>query len=393
MKIKPVLRWCSIGLLTLLAVPLSAQPETDIIITGTTMGGFPPPVPVSISGFSGEVDSVLKQDLIFMGMVNTTPDKARYLISGSNASRVEGRVVERITKSNILAKAYTGGNQRAQTHALADDIAQVITRKPGIAQTKISFKVETGGGNSEIYIADYDGANARSVTQDRSLVAAPCWAGKSSLYYTSYKLGSPFIFSHQLNTGARKAVASFSGLNSSPAVSPNSSRVAMILSKSGSPDLYVSSPDGNGLKQLTATREAESSPCWSPDGQTICYVSRDRGPATLYTISASGGAPRRITASLAPNPTEPDWSPDGRWIVFTSQVSAGFNICIVPSQGGDAIVLVPGEDPTWAPNSRAVIFCKGRDHAKTLSLLDVPTKQVKTIARISESNSQPSWAR
>jgi TolB protein len=167
----------------------------------------------------------------------------------------------------------------------------------------------------------------------------------------------------------------------------------MILSKSGSPDLYVGSPDGSGLKQLTATREAESSPCWSPDGQTICYVSRDRGPASLYAISAGGGTPRRVLTNLAPNPTEPDWSPDGRWIVFTSQVSAGFNICIVPSQGGDAITLVPGEDPTWAPNSRAVIFCKGRDHAKTLSLLDVPTKQVKTIARISESNSQPSWAR
>jgi TolB protein len=224
-------------------------------------------------------------------------------------------------------------------------------------------------------------------------VAAPCWADKSSLYYTSYKLGSPFIFSHQLTTGARKAVASFSGLNSSPAVSPNGSRVAMILSKSGSPDLYVSNADGSGLKQLTATREAESSPCWSPDGQTICYVSRDRGPASLYVVSASGGAPRRIQTNLAPNPTEPDWSPDGRWIVFTSQVSAGFNICIVPSQGGDAMVLVPGEDPTWAPNSRAVIYCKGLDHAKTLSLLDVPTKQVKTIGRISESNSQPSWAK
>ena len=170
--------------------------------------------------------------------------------------------------------------------------------------------------------------------------------------------------------------------------------MAMILSKGGSPDLYVSDREGGGLKQLTFTREAESSPCWSPDGQNICYVSRERGPASLFVISASGGTARRISTNFAPNPTEPDWSPDGKWIAFTS-LTGGFQTCIVPAHGGDAIVVAPGEDPSWAPNSRALIFSRGPDHSKKLSLLDVPTKQVKDIARIAESNSQsqPSWAK
>jgi Tol biopolymer transport system component len=101
-----------------------------------------------------------------------------------------------------------------------------------------------------------------------------------------------------------------------------------------------------------------------------------------------------VITNGAPNPTEPDWSPDGRWIAFTS-LTGGFQICIVRAQGGDAIVIAPGEDPSWAPNSRALIFCHGPDHSKKLSLLDVPTKQVKDIARVLESNSQsqPSWAR
>ena len=30
---------------------------------------------------------------------------------------------------------------------------------------------------------------------------------------------------------------------------------------------------------------------------------------------------------------------------------------------GDAVVLVDGEDPSWAPNSRTLMFCRGRDHA------------------------------
>jgi len=374
------------------ALLLGQQPSIDI--NRDSDGGWPKPIPVSISGFSGEVDSVLKTDLLFMGIQNVSPDQAKYLISGSNASRVEGRVVERINKASILAKAYTGGSLRSETHALADDIAQALTGKPGIAQTKIAFKGESGHGNGEIYIADYDGHNPQAVTHDQTIVAAPCWAGHSTLYYASYKQGAPKIFSHHLTTGDRRLITPFPGANISPAVSPDGTRLAMILSKSGSPDLYVSDRNGGNLQQLTRTKEAESSPCWSPDNQTICYVSRERGPASLFTISASGGAPRRILSNFASTPTEPDWSPDGKWIAFTS-LAGNFQICIVRAQGGDAIVVGTGEDPSWAPNSRALIFCHGPDHSKKLSLLDVPTKQVKDIARILESNSQsqPSWAK
>src|SRR5688572_1970735 len=142
--------------------------------------GFLQPVPVSISGFSGEVDAVLKRDLRFMGIVSTTPDQAKYLISGSNGSRVEGGVVDKVTKHPVMArKGYSGGTLRSQTHALADDIAQVLTQLPGIAQRKITFKVHTGPGAKEIYVADYDGHNGRPVTQDRVNVTAPCWGGRS----------------------------------------------------------------------------------------------------------------------------------------------------------------------------------------------------------------------
>jgi TolB protein len=370
---------------------LAADPAIELNKLGA--GGFPAPVPVSISGFSGEILTVLQDDLIFMGMTNTTPDQAKYLITGSNNGKVEGRVTERINKNQVLAKSYNGGTTRGQTHAFADDIAKAITPNvPPIAQTKVAFKVEIGGGNSEVYIADYDGVNARAVTSDRSIIAQPTWAGKGALYYTSYKLGSPFIFRHELATGARQSISHFAGLNSSAAVSPDGTRICMILSKNGSPDVYVAGADGSNPKQLTFTREDESSPCWSPDGKTICYVSRESGTARLYTISASGGKPTRIMTTGITNPTEPDYSPDGKWIAFTSQ-ARDFTICIVKAEGGDAILLVSGEDPSWAPNSRALLFCKGPDHEKSLCLLDVPTKHVKTIHRILESNSYPSWAK
>ena len=370
-----------------------AQAAEIVIERETDSFGFLKPIPVNISGFSGEVDSVLKQDLIFMGVIHVPIEQAQYLVSGNNNSgHVEGRLVTKATKDQKFGRAYTGGSLRAQTHRFADDVANAVTGLPGIAQKKITFKVESGLAKSEVYIADYDGYNARAVTQDRSIVAAPTWADAATLVYGSYKMGQIYIYSHNLPTGARKAVSHYPGGNMTPAISPDGRRIAMILSKGGNPDLYVRDLEGNNLVQLTRTREAESSPTWSPDGRTICFVSRERGPASIYTISASGGEMRRLNTAGAPNPTEPDWSPDGKWIAFTSQTS-GFSICIVNANGGPAQVLVAGEDPSWAPNSRALIFCRGHDHGKVLSLLDVPTKHVKDIARIQESNSQPSWAK
>lgn len=352
------------------------------------------PVPISISGFSGEVDSALKFDLTIAGFTNVAAEQTAILVSGSNNGSVQGKVTDRINQAVLLSKAYSGGSLRAQAHALADDIVQLLQHHPGVAQTKIAFKV-VNGGSSEIYLADYDGHNPVALTQDHSIVAAPSWVpGKRILYYTSYKLNNPDIYSHNLTTGERKIVARYTGLNTSAAVSPDGRQVAMILSKGGSPDVYVSDLEGGNLRQLTHTKEDESSPCWSPDSRTICFVSRLRGKAELYTVPAGGGAMTRLPTVGAGSVTEPDWSPDGKTLIFTVTRGAGFELATVPAKGGQVETLVAGEDPTWAPNSRTVVFARRLGGGRRgLSLLDVPTKQVKNIVQLSGSVSQPSWAR
>jgi TolB protein len=352
------------------------------------------PIPVSLDGFTGEVANVLKFDLYVQGFTFVAPDAAQYQISGSNAGNVVGRVVDPFAKSTILSRSYTGASLRRQTHAFSDDIVFAITGKKGIAQTKITFKVETAGGNGEIYVSDFDGHNALTVTHDNTIVAAPAWVpGKLAVYYTSYKVGNPDIFFHNLSTGKRRVIAGYSGLNTSAAVSPDGTKVAMILSKSGSPDVWVCDADGSNLEQLTATPEDESSPCWSPDGQWICFATKIAERRMLAKIPAGGGAIQRIPTPDAPNPTEPDWSPDGKWIAFTRQAGE-FDICVMPADGSlPPTVLVAGQHPSWSPNSRTLVFNHAVGYRQVLSLLDVFTKQVKDIARVSGNDSEPAWAK
>ena len=350
------------------------------------------PIQVSISGFSGEALEVIQFDLSVQGFTFTTPEAAQYLLSGSVNGNLTGRAQDRINQSYLVNRSYTGGTVRGQAHTFVNDFLAKLGRK-GIGGTKIAFKKDNGP-KGEIYISDFDGFGAQSVTSDNVIVAAPDWVpGKLGLYYVSYKNGGPEILSHNLNNGKRDRFAAYPGSNISPAVSPDGSKVAMILSKDGAVDLYVCNTDGSGLRRLTKSREDESSPCWSPDGQWICYADKSKERRSLWKVSPGGGAPVRISTSGVSNPTEPDWSPDGKWIVFTAQMG-GFEICVVPASGGSATPLVGGEDPSWAPNSRTVVYAvRDGKGSRRLSMLDVPTKQTKTVSRISGSNSQPSWAK
>lgn len=380
---------------TLFAGVRAPAAEQELDLTRTGWGTSTRPIPISLSGFTGEVLRVLEFDLEVVGF-KVVPESTANLdwrLTGKNDGRVEGTLRDALSGQTRLARAYSGASLRLQAHTLADDVVAAVQGRPGIARTRIAFKRDLGG-SSEIYVSDYDGYNALGVTADGAVVAAPDWVpGQLRLVYTSYRAGNADILSHDLGSGDRRFIARYTGSNMSPAVSPDGSRVAMILSKGGSPDLYVANIDGTNLRQLTRTPVDEASPCWSPDGRTLCFSTRMDGRRVLATIPVEGGTPRRLATSGVLNPSEPAWSPDGKWIAFTAQMG-GFEICVVPAGGGTAQVLTSGEDPCWAPNSRTLIYVRrdGRGN-RSLSLLDVPTKQRKDVVTGLGSCSQPTWAR
>jgi TolB protein len=365
------------------------QIEQNINVLGQTK-----PIPVALDGFTGEAAEVLKFDLYVQGFSFVSPEAAQYLIHGSDAGGVTGTVTDKFAHKMILSRSYNGASLRRQAHAFADDIVKATTTLKAIGQTKIAFKSQPSSvGAGEIYVADFDGFGAQSVTSDATIVAKPAWVpGRLALYYTSYARGNPDIFYHSLSSGQRRVIAGYSGLNTSAAVSPDGSKVAMILSKSGSPNVWVCNADGTNLKRLTTGLE-DSSPCWSPDGNWICFATKKAERRRLAKIPAGGGEVQYLNTTGAANPTEPDWSPDGKWIAFT-RMAGDFDICVMPADGSlPPTVLVAGQNPSWSPNSRTLVYNRGGNGHQTLSVLDVFTKQSKDCRRATGSNSQPAWAR
>ena len=397
-RVAPTRGWLKLGLAFAFAFLVSSlsyaqsKVTNEINITHTGIFGQKP-VPVSLQGFSGEVEEVLKFDLYVQGFTFVAPDAAQYVINGTGGGAVAGSLTDKFANKMLLSRSYNGASLRREAHAFADDIVSAVRNTKPICGTKIAFKSQSPGGSGEIYVSDFDGFDARAVTSDSAIVAKPAWwPGRMALFYTSYARGEPDIFYHSLSSGQRRVIAGYSGLNTSAAVSPDGSKVAMILSKAGSPNVWVCNTDGTGLRRVTKGIE-DSSPCWSPDGEWICFAAKINSRRVLAKVPSGGGEVQRIPTTGVANPTEPDWSPDGKWIAFTSQMGS-FSICVMAADGSvPPQPIVSGQNPSWSANSRTLVYNHGPDGHQSLAVLDVFTKQTRDCHRVSGSNSEPAWAR
>ena len=360
-------------------------------------------IPVALIGFSGEANAVLNFDLEVMGCKIVPEADAAFVVEGKFENAVVGKLSNK--GGNIeFHRKYPGGTVRDQAHALSNDVIKALTGESGIAHTQMLFKMKTGTRSEEIYLADYDGHLPKALTSDKTLVGSPKWSPTGAeIFYTSWLkrggLENTTVVRQNLKTGVRDVMARYRGLNTGGALSPQGF-LAMILSKGGSPDVYVAPPTwefmkdlkGENLHRMCKTREEESGVSWSPNGQWLCFATRARGKRMLVKMAAQGGKMIRIPTNGVLNPSEPSWSPDGKWIAFTSQMG-GFNVCIVAAQGGEAKVIASGEGPTWAPNSRNLIFTRRGVNKRALAIVDVPTKQVRMLPAFAGSASQPAWGK
>lgn len=337
-------------------------------------------------GSGASVTKVLQNDLDLAGWFQLVPEgRGSYVVSGTaGGGTLQGRVTDG-SGSVVLSKSYTGGD-REVAHQFADDIVETLTGNKGVATTKIAF-VSTASGAKEIYIADYDGSNARRLTSDGSISVAPSLGpGARNLAYTGYQSGYPDVYVIDVASGARQRAVSAPGTNSGAAISPDGGSMALTMSKDGNPEIYVTGLRGGMARRLTRTRGVESSPTWSPDGRELIYSSDQGGSPQLYRIGAGGGGSSSLTTGFN-YCTDPSWSPDGKRVAFTVR-SGGFSVAVMDIGGGGARVVAAGQNPVWGRSSRHVIYSTG----SSLILLDVPTGRTTTIVSGLGKVSEPTWS-
>jgi TolB protein len=380
-------RWSSallLGSILILSSSVFAEEEPPTI---TVSKGDKINLTVSaLSGGEGATATkTLQNDLSLSGYFILSGN-ASYTAKGTaSGGSLQGQVVDR-SGGTVLSKSYSGG-ARENAHRFADDIIETLTGHKGFANSKITF-IATRSGKKEVYVADYDGSNARQLTHDGVISVHPSISPDGRrIAYTGYQSGYPDVYVIDLASGARNRIVNFPGTNSGASFSPDGGRIALSVSKDGNPELYTVSAGGGGARRLTHTRGVESGPTWSPSGDEIIYSSDNGGSPQLYRISASGGSGQLISTSHG-YCTEPNWSPDGKKIAFNVRGGGEFQVAIADLGGGSHIVS-SGENPAWGADSRHIIFTQGG----ALYLLDTVNSRKNKILDGLGKITEPSWSR
>ena len=127
-----------------------------------------------------------------------------------------------------------------------------------------------------------------------------------------------------------------------PAFSPDASKIAFTSNRSGSFEIWTSDSDGGEAMRLTSFGGPfTSTPRWSPDGTRLVFTSRPGGQADLYIIEAEGTMPRRLTSDPS-DEMAASLSRDGKSIYFSSNRSGSWEVWKMPSEGGDATMVMTG---------------------------------------------------
>ena len=110
-------------------------------------------------------------------------------------------------------------------------------------------------------------------------------------------------------------------------------------------------------------------PVVSPDGSRVAVVVRQQGKRHLAIMSADGTNSRILAASIDiqgwAERGAADWSPDGKWIVAGGDDGQGKGLFKIPVDGGAPVQLVKGEahNPVWSPNGDLIVYATGTPFA------------------------------
>jgi TolB protein len=309
--------------------------------------------------------------------------------SGSGL-KFTGVVHDMGTAEEVFRRVYpfARAELRAAMHRFNDDVIEALTGDRGIAETKIAF-VRHSGKYKEVWIADYDGENARQLTHDRSIALSPAWAPwGSEVAFTTYKRGNPDLYLFDFSRGASYPFSTRPGLNTAPAYSPDGKWIACTLTRDGNAEVYMISRDAQTARRLTRNQRIDSSPSFSPTGREIAFTSDRSGSPQIYVMDVEGSNQRLLTLEGKYNDS-PQWSPKGDKILYASRHDAVFDVIVMDANGRNPVQVTfqagHNENPRWSADGRKIYFSSTRSGRRQIFIMNTDGSDVTQLTRGEES--------
>lgn len=320
---------------------------------------------------------------------------------GYNRYDINFELVDAVAQGKLLlSKNYqvNPNDLRALAHHISDEVYQKLTGERGIFSTRIAYiLVQRSGERSKYFleVADVDGHNPQSLLLSSEPIMSPAWSPDGrQIAYVSFEKKKAQIFSVSVETGKRRLLTDFAGINGAPAWSPDGRQLAVVLSKGGSPKIYSVDLSNGNMKQLTFGDAIDTEPRYSPDGRSILFTSGRGGSPQVYRLSLADGSVSRMSYDGSYN-ARASYTVDQKHIVMLHREDRNFNIGVQDINNGQVTALTSStldESPSVAPNGRLVLYATHRDDQGVLAMVSIDGRiKIRLPAREGDVQ-EPAWS-
>jgi TolB protein len=381
-------------------------------------------LPIGIATFTGgseanDVKNVIDNDLRFSGQFKVIPGytdsmssamwreagadsvvNGRVIPLGGNRVEVSFTLIDPAAQKTLLTKSYqiSSSALRPLAHHISDEIYQKLTGERGIFSTRIAYIVVNRSGAKAHYtleIADVDGHNPHSLLESSEPIMSPAWSPDGrQISYVSFENKRAQIYTVSVETGQRRLVTNFPGINGAPAWAPNGKELAVVLSKGGAPKIYSVNLSSGAMKQLTFGEAIDTEPRYSPDGRSILFTSGRGGKPQVYRLDLASGQVSRVTYQGNYN-ARASYTPNQQQIVLLHREDHNFNIGVQNTESGNITTLTFSpldESPSVSPNGKLILYATHEHEKGVLAVVSIDGRIRMRLPARQGDVQEPSWS-
>ncbi|MCK5632914.1 PD40 domain-containing protein [bacterium] len=315
---------------------------------------------------------------------------------------IEWRLYDTQQATFIAGKRYKKRtkNYNEWGHHISDQVWPVVTGLPGLFSTKIAYckELQVPGKKvfKHVYVADYNGKNAKRLVATSTVNVAPRWNRDPEnplLFYsehtnTNVRLVVVDMFGH------RKVVSNFDGMNMLPTFSFDGKKVVFCASNGGSKcQLYYY--EKGVFEKLTNNNGNNISPAFSDDEKILFFCSdfETKGPQ-IYKYNFDTKKTERLTGGGYC--VSPSYCGINDTLAYAKMIRGTMQIFLYDftTKKHKQITCDAGnkEECSWSPCGNYLLFAVETEKESRLALLNLITNNRTFVTKGKVVCCYPAWS-